>query len=350
MLLVKRDKIKLIETKGEAKSVPPALKIPLTSSPEGVRQAQTYMLNLVDCKFSPSTKCNSRTLAKQALQNTTPHGPVWSGYRSALISLDGEWYKLKGIAARLHNPLVLNVEWPIVRVSGALTRRNALFEAEYLEMWNAVAQKEGIPIVMEPCGRWEYEAHAHGQRLVASVNKIKGDTRLDELLFTMAHTTRKGWRSSGELLHRIGEHAGYTLRMMHNHGFVWSESAGNAHSGNVVLCPGKNIEVGLVDFDDTTRYKERASTGLKSQELLQLISYYSGPFGTARHLKGHPWTRKTWDTFRIADTGGKAEYLWGKVQSGLNKGYMGEKPKCIPMNLFEEALAEIGIPPNNLYK
>ncbi len=180
------------------------------------------------------------------------HG-IWSGYRSCLIKTQDSIYRLKGCCYD-KNSLGIRLG-PDSYPYGGQYAQNATFERTMTYTWNNLLISEGIPPVMEVIGQYDIGESHKGYRLATSIIKVKGDTRLDELISALSILEKH----NPKLYHRLGVCAGSLLGLMHRNGMTWSQNPtdSNAHAGNVVIYPKEgDFHLGLVDFDAACTSKE----------------------------------------------------------------------------------------------
>ncbi len=278
-LLIKRDPTKLVPTKGKVEldsDVPNFLKgthsvnLRIRDSLEERSGDDLFISNPQDYE-----QMNSH-LNSSGVNGSVP--AVWSGYRSVLVS-DGDdgLYKLKGVSLNPKSPECRELGDGTFDVFGAQWLRNARYEKQMSDKFNAVLREEGIEPVMECKGFWHYPKKVRGQELSASVVRVQGDTRLDEFMFLVEqyiyHNNEifKGKQLSIEskpfverhdhfflsgklnaFYHDIGFAVGNLKKLMDKNNQTWSSDHNqtNAHLGNVVLYNGTDkVKVGFVDFD-----------------------------------------------------------------------------------------------------
>ncbi len=134
-----------------------------------------------------------------------------------------------------------------------------------------------------PIGWYDYGTEYRGEKVQAGLFLVKGDTRLDEILFLLAGAegliadaglpdkrTSKFYRYFDEACFVLGRIAGIRLKQLDQTGIPWSRRTGNsnAHIGNMVVYDQNGeTTIGIVDFDaaggfmkSTKRKKEVIST------------------------------------------------------------------------------------------
>lgn len=182
---------------------------------------------------------------------------IESGWRSGLLAVDREMYKLKGCrpTGGVHD----------YGPEGSQTLSLAEYEVDKILERRAAFLKEGVDYPLEPIGIWIYDHILHhGEPNAATIYKAKGDTRLDELLWwaqkdlPLSYLPVKSQEQISNLFTKIGIATGHALRVLHEHNFTWDtgiSSASNAHDGNVIVFrSGEKAMVALVDFDNSTTY------------------------------------------------------------------------------------------------
>jgi|GEM_PF-2021558 len=206
-------------------------------------------------------------------ENDTILPALWSGYRSALVKdpATKELYRLKGIA--FTDPPIVHRGKDYKRIWGGQTLRNAKFEKKYSDLFNRTLVEHNIEPVMNVVGIYTFPIRVDREQLATSVIHVKGDTRLDELIYALETEYRnlltipktKERESLEKLLPALYSTAGFMVgqlkSLMDESGQSWSDNSqrSNAHIGNVVLYPdndGSGVGVGLVDFDASCERKE----------------------------------------------------------------------------------------------
>lgn len=195
---------------------------------------------------------------------------VLSGVRSSII-WDYNGYDLRGKGDGLFldpvNPRRPHHDQP----SGGQTLSYANEELIANASINKILKEEGVGNVATPLCRFDFEGFEfQGEPCSSSVFVVEGDTRFDELLFSVCEEIRKNQAVGKGLLNtaayelkegfrRIGVYTGSLMGKLYSRGFVWGTSfdslglpiSSNAHMGNLVLFQDEAglMRVGLVDFD-----------------------------------------------------------------------------------------------------
>lgn len=200
---------------------------------------------------------------------------AWSGYRSALIRdpKTDKLYKLK--ACSFVNQRDGNSTAEIVdgTLKGGQYLENAINEKESSDEINGVLVENGIEPVMNVLGIYVPEALVQGKELGITVTEVLGDTRLDELFYTIemlykGRTDIFGRDRNIEYIldnfyETLGIIVGSQKKLLDLNRLAWggNETVTNAHIGNVVVYPSKKesegLGVGFVDFDSTYRTCEQ---------------------------------------------------------------------------------------------
>lgn len=288
-------------------------------------------------------------------------GGYESGYRSGLIRVDEELYKIKGCRPEggTHG----------FEPKGSQTLGLAQFEADNVLKRREVFLREGYDYPLEPIGFWVYDhVRFNGHPNAATIYRAKGDTRMDELLWLIEripfeYAPEQYTQSIREVLYRAGVQTGKMLRVFHNGGFSWDptikRSHFNAHSGNVVVFPDKNAvvaDLGIVDFDNSL--KQPPSTEGPDFNAIQIVDFafllsdldetdvISTPkrratyFGTASgHIVGRLLSRSVpgMASEQYGEAGGyllrslnprKVNSLRDDLTLGVVMGYCGKEPEC----------------------
>ncbi len=326
-LLVKRDGVNLYPTEGKVEledDVPDFLKVPRVVDKHSVNDLKQrsedddllidtpndFEIDMNNADFSWQNyllfkeRCESLGIPLDPI----PHIPAfWSGYRSAITQdpTTGDWYRLKGISLDPQNPFSVKMsdseDEKMWRIQGGQESYSARFEKRMSDRFNRVLREEGIDPVMEVKGFWKYPNLARRTKPYASVSKIAGDTRLDELLFVLESLYTKkmkgktrndggiqfgGCTPNGikflEVLAKFHYDVGFVIgrlkRLMDKNGQTWSSEyeQSNAHIGNIVLYNGSDkLKVGFVDFDascDTTELSRSQLKAIQDREYNLLLS------------------------------------------------------------------------------
>lgn len=303
-LLVRRDPLYLAENFGTVESIremPVSLsKCPLTISPEvlGIRSSRDDLLKIKD----------NRIVTLDCPNGTIPG--VWSGYRSCLTldTLTGNLYKLKGAAVtEIPSDKNYKKDEPLY-IEGGQFLRNAHNERVFSDRFNRVLADNGIEPTMEYVGLYKYPFRFRKHKIATSVILVKGDTRLDELMYALeseAHWSLGPAGDEGEsyvsvnirnrkreqnklrfhqqlffLYKDIGYIVGQLKALMDRSNQSWSDNPKrtNAHIGNVVLYQADedNIGVGLVDFDASCDRRDMSKKDLSKQQLHEYNSLVYG--------------------------------------------------------------------------
>lgn len=188
-----------------------------------------------------------------------------SGYRSGLIQIDGQLYKLKGCRPEEgHRKDIFGA--PIPGPLGTQILGLAQFEADNTLKRREYFLSQGWEYPIEPVGFWAYDHFKFdGQPTGATIYRVKGDARLDEFIWHLERAPlafAPGFEDvASENLFRIGIRTGQALKTFHNGKFAWDWNEEkerrffNAHHGNVIIFPDTlgNAEIGLVDFDNSIK-------------------------------------------------------------------------------------------------
>ena len=183
-----------------------------------------------------------------------------SGYRSRLVKVGDELYKIKGCrpekGKRGNGP------------KGTQIFGLAQFEAENTLERREYFQSIGVDYPIEPVGFWVYDHFSfQGKQTAATIYRIKGDTRLDELVWYLdkmpIEAESKNMKISlFKLLYQTGKNVGEALKIFHEGNFAWdwdvTRTSFNAHHGNIVVYPNNEVaNFGIVDFDNSVRATEQ---------------------------------------------------------------------------------------------
>lgn len=276
---------------------------------------------------------------------------LWSGYRSSLVRdpKTNKWFRLKGISLNPLQPEVTHVSDGFYRIQGGQEKYSAEFEQIMSNRFNRILEDVGIEPVMKVKGMWKYPILARRTRPAASVIEVKGDTRLDELIFILAglasskfyvgerngdkvdigmlsHSGEKFSKTLGTFCYDVGYVVGRLKRLMDKSGQTWSSDyeQSNAHVGNIVLYNGTDkLKVGLVDFDASCDTREFSRSQLKA---IQKGEYefirktiFSNPI-SPRAIQGKPSLFLQKNGFVIGFNEER-----GKFVEGFDAGYKSEK-------------------------
>lgn len=196
-----------------------------------------------------------------------------SGYRSGLLFVEGEWYKIKGCrpSSKDHHG----------EPFGTQTFSDAQKEENDVLVRGAMYRGRGYEYPLEPRGFWKYDhIQFEGEPTAGTIYRIAGDTRLDEFLrwaerAPLHHLPLKNRREIKGVMNYLGTTSGELMRLLHQNHFTWDqdkEDASNAHTGNVILFPGQNglLRTALIDFDNSLTYPpDRSSNGLPKEDEVQ---------------------------------------------------------------------------------
>ncbi|MFH1290387.1 MAG: hypothetical protein ABIH92_03190, partial [Nanoarchaeota archaeon] len=279
-------------------------------------------------------------------------GGLWSGYRSALVRdpETKELYRLKGVALnpKEPEPMITTHNGEVeVRIWGGQKRINAIYEARMIKRFNRTLESEGIEPIVEPVGMWKYSALCKGHRPTASIFRVKGDTRLDELIhvieglailkcdvlsksyredkvwaWSLGNYTPEGKRFSNcvrSLSSDIGFVVGRLKKLMDVSGQTWgiNDYASNSHWGNIVLYrDGTNLKVNLVDFDMSYGSDECTKSELQDmqkKEAYELITSFNENAISPREMEGKPFSHVHYPI--------KFEELRHQLARGFAEGY-----------------------------
>lgn len=335
-LLIKRDPVKLTPTEGRAEIASEYTCFDELTAPKlvelGEQQEYVQRTNLDDILILDVT--DQKEMCKPLL---TRNQGLWSGYRSALIRAeDCCLYKIKGIAFNKQSPYI-TVKDGLIRIEGGQLRYAAEFEKQMSDKWNKILANEGIEQSMKCIGYWHYPARAKRRSVSASIIEVKGDTRLDELFFTIEtyyhHRVLIGGVVQHSLLKKeinklykdLGFIVGRMKKLMDKNSQTWGAGCDstNAHIGNVILYPvdaftaNEKIAVGFVDFDascDTNDFSRPKLKKIQEYEHKNILS-------TARH---NGWTLRNLDAGK---EGRISSYAWPekkfreKFADGFKTGY-----------------------------
>ncbi len=274
-LLVRRDPLYLTECLDRTveciRAMPSFLSQgPLTISPEllNIRSSRDDLL-----------KTEDDTVTLECPPGTIPG--VWSGYRSGLTfdQQTGNLYKLKG-AAVAEIPLKIDDYPGTPYLEGGQFLRNAHNERIFSDRFNRVLADNGIEPTMEYVGFYKSPFKIGRRKIATSVIRVKGDTRLDELMYALESeayfqtTYTKGQKVQfilqlSNFYQDVGYIVGQLKRLMDKSKQTWSDDPErtNAHIGNVVLYPvdEDKVGIGLVDFDASCDCRDKSKRALRQQ-------------------------------------------------------------------------------------
>jgi len=170
-----------------------------------------------------------------------------SGYRSALVYDNGNMYRIKACKP-MRRPRLKDL--PEEPLGGQILSR-VESEIENMIVYKEIFEQEGIPYPCLPLGYYKYGLEYNGEPMAATLFKIEGDTRLDELV---AFLESEVMNENGavpelfDLLDKLAYKAGRIKRMTDDRGYVLGLA--NSHSGNfVVFEMDGEIHLGNVDLD-----------------------------------------------------------------------------------------------------
>ena len=277
-LLVRRDPLYLVEcsegTVERIRDMPAFLsKSPLSICPElfEIRSSRGDLLKIKDDKIV-TLECPNGTIPG-----------VWSGRRSCLTidSVTGNLYKLKGVAvAEIPGYKKYEKDEPLY-LEGGQFLRNAHNERIFSDRFNRILTDNGVEPTMEYVGLYKSPFRVRGHKIATSIIRVKGDTRLDELMYALeleayfqtTYTREVKAHFSLQLSQfywDIGFVVGQLKKLMDKSNQSWSDNPErtNAHIGNVVIYPADkdNLEIGLVDFDASCDFRDKSKKDLRQQQ------------------------------------------------------------------------------------
>lgn len=253
-----------------------------------------------------------------------------SGWRSGLLTVEGQLYKAKGsrpLPGRLGN-----------EPKGTQTYSLAQYESDQVMRVREMFIREDLTYPIEPVGYWVYDLKYKDEPTAATLYRVQGDTRLDELIWYLRRIPEgiltDDLREKVEGLFRYtGQVTGYLLKLLHNNRFSWDtegdDSASNAHAGNIVVFPDSkgSLRVGLIDFDNAQTFDpedEEAEVKKSQQEDLNVLQKWvkdSVVVSGARARKNFEGTRnkriKKTITKHIKEIPGLSESDEWEIQNGL---------------------------------
>ncbi|MEK6939200.1 MAG: hypothetical protein AABX31_00580 [Nanoarchaeota archaeon] len=209
---------------------------------------------------------------------------VWSGRRSAL-TIDPRTknlYKLKGVAIAELSQDEKYYENGALYLEGGQFLWNAHNERIYSDRFNKILADNGVEPVMEYVGFYKSPFKVRGHKIAASIIRVKGDTRLDELMYALEAeayfqtTYTEGQKAElttqlGYFYKEVGYIVGQLKRLMDRGNQTWSDNPKrtNAHIGNIVVYPTdeKNLMIGLVDFDASCDGRDMSKKQLREQQI-----------------------------------------------------------------------------------
>lgn len=315
-LLVHRDPLHLIETKGRieaVKKLPDFLsKTPLIAHPSYIHTERNwnFIKELFIKELAPEVNQNQVLLLNNMrdpfyynfehkfVHNFPVKGipALWSGWRSCIIK-DQEtqqMYRLKGITFRNPPQKRLENDFATITVEGGVKERSVENERIYSNRFNKFLKEEGIEPAMEYVGKYVYPIKVYGENLAASIIKTKGDTRLDELTDIIEYSidtlsmniSIKNEKlieyyileicdKVNKLYFDMGFIVGRMKKFMDKIKMTWSDNLEriNHHLGNVVVYPsGENLYLGFVDFESACNRRDMSKTQLRIQQINEFIS------------------------------------------------------------------------------
>ncbi|HLD78973.1 MAG TPA: hypothetical protein VJA18_00260 [Candidatus Nanoarchaeia archaeon] len=277
-LLVRRDPLYLVEcldgTVERIRDMPAFLsESPLSIYPElfEIRSSRDDLLKIKDDKIV-TLDCPNGTIPG-----------VWSGRRSCLTidSVTGNLYKLKGVAVAVIPGNQDYEEDEPLYLEGGQFLRNAHNERIFSDRFNRVLADNGVEPTMEYVGYYKSPFRVRRHKIAASVIRVKGDTRLDELMYALEFEAYFQTTNTRELKAHfslqlsqfywdIGFVVGQLKKLMDKSDQSWSDNPErtNAHIGNVVIYPAEenNLAIGLVDFDASCDFRDKSKEDLLQQQ------------------------------------------------------------------------------------
>lgn len=194
-----------------------------------------------------------------------PHGDIEgleSGYRSGILpDIEGKMYKLKG--CRPSEKVIYR------EPKGSQFLWMAQHEAENVLQIRSLFLREGYPYPIEPIGFWIYDnILVKNELTAATLYRISGDTRLDELLGwlekdvpVLCGIPDKYKEAIVPIFEKLGVMTGRLFRTLHNNHYSWDwiSPRSNSHPGNVIVFPdySEKINLGLVDFDNVLKFNPK---------------------------------------------------------------------------------------------
>ena len=269
-LLVDRGKLELKQTDGylhEFEDVPVFLKQPLIADK---RYLDTKITSPVRVSYAPNDEKLFSPIEDRYVGGVPA---IWSGHRSVVVR-DPETrqlYRLKGIAFNEEKPEIKEYSPGALYVDGGQFLRYAVNEKIFSDRFNHTLRNNGMEPVMEVIGLYEYPKRVGRQKIAATISRIKGDTRLDELfcMFELLYAMNKIHENNDEDLKKAIEHfymisgfiSGAHKKMMTDNKQTWSADPNitNAHFGNIVVYRSeyaRSLDIGFVDFDSSCKPSE----------------------------------------------------------------------------------------------
>lgn len=355
-LFIKRDPCPLIRREGkveEIKGMPEFLR-------EGPFYAHPERRNNILHRAKENLLEHSETeieFPSSELYGIFCNGPkaLWSGWRSALVQDPDtkQFYRLKGISF-LDEPEV-EKHGDAISVLGGQWARNAQNEQFFSDRFNDVLRQEGIEPVMEHVGYYRYPIKTKGRKLAASIVKVKGDTRLDELFFILenlaieyidensrlTNSQKSDFLQEGvDFYYLAGIAVGYYKRLMDKSGQTWSDNSErtNAHIGNVVLYQDgpEKLGIGLVDFDASCDKRDKTKSELADQQKIEYKSLVASAKGLiSLRTIGNNWREKEYIFAEL-----RKHFIDGFKDSYANKNIvllpsLGQRLYIHLLNLFD---------------
>ena len=375
-LLVERDITRLVYTNGRSfmeSDAPEFLKRPMCIVPEDVDKLP-YHSNYNDLLI-PNNKggffidCMLNSVHEKKVGRLCG---LWSGYRSAIVrdTNTKKIYKLKGVSLNPETPLPVSVGDGF-RIAGGQKYANAHYEMDMLSRFNKTLENEGINPVITPIGTWKYPNLCKDSRPTASIFEIKGDTRLDELVFTIeglmlrkmsiskkdyvsykqeedffTGMPTKYWvefeKTASRFFSQVGFAVGRLLNLMHKSGQSWSSISpdeqhlsSNSHWGNVVLYrENYDIRVGLVDFDVSCCKKDLSRSEMESVQK-QDVSRFNSSLSSSRpismrKMRAKPFRKKKY----LVTCGGMRNSLRNSFANGYGVNWSGHCKNKVHSDYF----------------
>jgi hypothetical protein len=312
-LLIYRDPLHLVETKGKVEAVkklPDFLaKNPLVAHSSYIHDEREWEF-IHELFIKESTRVNTyyevilkkdedpfvSPFKHKFVHNFPVEGipALWSGWRSCIVK-DPEtqqMYRLKGITFR--NPPKIEIGKDYVIVEGGAKERSAENERIYSNRFNKFLQEEGIEPAMEYVGKYVHPIKVFGEKLTTSIIKTRGDTRLDELsdvlelnvwaledkainsknIYYIAKDIYQIRRKVDQLYFDLGFIVGRMKRLMTKINMTWSDNLEriNHHLGNVVVYPSEEyLCLGFVDFESACNGRDMGKKRIRKQQSEEFI-------------------------------------------------------------------------------
>jgi len=175
-----------------------------------------------------------------------------SGYRSAILELDGGLYRLKG-AKPQRRPRSKGSGEPL----GGQYLILVMMEMTNMREISDIFEKEGLHYPCKPVGHIEYPLKFNDSQLGAGIFKVDGDTRIDELVAWFCENNSADnyvHTEIHDIFTNLGREIGLSKRVMNDNGISWGVN--NAHLGNFVVF-GRDgyIHARPVDHDMSEIYR-----------------------------------------------------------------------------------------------